>query len=104
VRAPSECRRNRKESQDAESQERTKGDEGGTHQAREKLHWKGGDHTMLEVAKNRSGQHRWKTNATTEQLIRDLARLLPDGSIASILNRLGMRTASGAEGRPVILR
>ena len=59
------------------------------------LHWKGGDHTMLEVAKNRSGQHRWKTNATTEQLIRDLARLLPDGSIASILNRLGMRTAKG---------
>jgi excisionase family DNA binding protein len=59
------------------------------------LHWKGGDHTMLEVAKNRSGQHRWKTNATTEQLIRDLARLLPDGSIASILNRLGVRTAKG---------
>jgi DNA invertase Pin-like site-specific DNA recombinase len=59
------------------------------------LHWKGGDHTMLEVAKNRSGQHRWRTNATTEQLIRDLARLLPDGSIASILNRLGIRTAKG---------
>ena len=60
-----------------------------------KLHWKGGDHTMLEVAKNRSGQHRWKTNATTGQLIRDLARLLPDRSIASLLNRLGMRTAKG---------
>ncbi|MCP3476597.1 recombinase family protein [Bradyrhizobium sp. CCGUVB1N3] len=60
-----------------------------------KLHWKGGDHTMLEVAKNRAGQHRWKTSATIEQLIRDLARLLPDGSIASILNRLGMRTAKG---------
>jgi excisionase family DNA binding protein len=60
-----------------------------------KLHWKGGDHTMLEVVKNRSGKHRWKTNATTEQLIRDLARLLLDGSIASILNRLGMRTAKG---------
>ena len=60
-----------------------------------KLHWKGGDHTMLEVVKNRTGQHRWKTSATTEQLIRDLARLLPDGSIASVLNRLGMRTAKG---------
>jgi excisionase family DNA binding protein len=60
-----------------------------------KLHWKGGDHTMLEVAKNRTGQHRWKTSASIEQLIRDLARLLPDGSIASILNRLGMRTAKG---------
>jgi excisionase family DNA binding protein len=60
-----------------------------------KLHWKGGDHTMLEVVKNRAGQHRWKTSATTEHLIRDLARLLPDGSIASILNRLGTRTAKG---------
>ena len=58
-----------------------------------KLHWKGGDHTTLEVVKNRPGQHRWKTNAATEQLICDLARLLPDGSIASLLNRLGVRTA-----------
>jgi hypothetical protein len=60
-----------------------------------KLHWKGGDHTTLEVPKNRSGQHRWKTSATTEQLIRDLARLQPDGSIASLLNRLGISTAKG---------
>jgi excisionase family DNA binding protein len=60
-----------------------------------KLHWKGGDHTSLEVAKNRAGQHRWKTSATTEQLIRDLARVLPDRSIASLLNRLGTRTARG---------
>jgi excisionase family DNA binding protein len=57
-----------------------------------KLHWKGGDHTMLEVVKNRTGQHRWKTDATTEQLLRDLARVLPDGRIASVLNRLGLRT------------
>jgi excisionase family DNA binding protein len=60
-----------------------------------KLHWKGGDHTTLEVPKNGAGQHRWKTNATTEQLIRDLARLQPDASIASLLNRLGTRTAKG---------
>jgi excisionase family DNA binding protein len=60
-----------------------------------KLHWKGGDHTTLQVVKNRSGQHRWKTDTTTEQLISDLARLLPDAGIASILNRLRMRTAKG---------
>jgi DNA invertase Pin-like site-specific DNA recombinase len=60
-----------------------------------KLHWKGGDHTALAVVKNRAGQHRWKTNSATEQLICDLARLLPDGSIASVLNRLGVRTAKG---------
>ena len=45
--------------------------------------------------KNRVGQHRWKTDLTTEQLICDLARLLPDGNIASVLNRLGIRTAKG---------
>lgn len=57
------------------------------------MHWKGGDHTTITVPKNRSGQHRWKTKAATEDLIRDLARLTPDSSIASILNRLGVRTA-----------
>jgi excisionase family DNA binding protein len=60
-----------------------------------KVHWKGGDHTALEVVKNRSGQHRWKTDAATEQLIRELARVLPDRSIASVLNRLGVRSAKG---------
>ena len=60
-----------------------------------KLHWKGGDHTALQVAKNRTGQTRWTTNVETEQLIRDLARLGPDRSIASILNRLRMHTAKG---------
>jgi len=60
-----------------------------------KLHWKGGDHTMLDGVKGRVGQHRWKTSAATEQLIRDLARIVPDGSIASILNRLGVHTAKG---------
>jgi Recombinase zinc beta ribbon domain len=59
------------------------------------LHWKGGDHTRLEVVKNRSGEHRWKTDTATEELIRELARTLPDQSIASVLNRLGMRSAKG---------
>jgi excisionase family DNA binding protein len=60
-----------------------------------KLHWKGGDHTTLCVVKNRTGQHRWTTDATTTQLICNLARALPDGSIASVLNRLSIRTAKG---------
>jgi excisionase family DNA binding protein len=59
------------------------------------LHWQGGDHTRLEVVKNRTGQHRWKTDTATEELIRELARTLPDQSIASVLNRLGMRSAKG---------
>jgi excisionase family DNA binding protein len=67
-----------------------------------KLHWNGGDHTALQVAKNRVGRTRWTTSSETEQLIRDLARVGPDRSIASILNRLGVHTATGltwTEGR-----
>jgi len=60
-----------------------------------KLHWKGGDHTALTVAKNRAGQHRWKTSVATEQLIVEMARVTADSSIAAILNRLGVRTAKG---------
>jgi excisionase family DNA binding protein len=59
------------------------------------LHWRGGDHTRLEVVKNRTGQHRWKTDTATEQLIGELARMLPDQTIASVLNRLGIRSAKG---------
>jgi hypothetical protein len=60
-----------------------------------KLHWKGGDHTALEVPRNRVGQHRYKTSDETEKLIRGLARHVPDQSIASMLNRLGVHTARG---------
>src|SRR5689334_22179452 len=59
------------------------------------LHWQGGDHTRLEVVKNRTGQNRWKTDAETVQLVRELARMLPDHSIAPVLNRLGIRSAKG---------
>jgi len=59
------------------------------------LHWQGRDHTRLEVMKNRSGQNRWKTDVATEQLVCELARLLPDHSIAPVLNRLGIRSAKG---------
>ncbi|MER8478661.1 zinc ribbon domain-containing protein [Mesorhizobium sp. M1163] len=59
------------------------------------LHWQCGDHTRLEMVKNRSGQNRFKTDVATEQLMRELARLLPDHSIAPVLNRLGIRSARG---------
>ena len=59
------------------------------------VHWQGGDHTALTVRKNRSGSHRWTTDASTGDLIRELARLLRDGAIAAILNRTGKRTGKG---------
>jgi len=59
------------------------------------LHWQGGDHTALEFTKNRTGHHRWITDTDTVELIRQLARALPDAGIAAVLNRLGQRTAHG---------
>jgi DNA invertase Pin-like site-specific DNA recombinase len=57
------------------------------------LHWQGGDHTEVRFQKVRTGQHRYVTSAETVDLIRSLARIQPDGMIASILNRMGRRTA-----------
>jgi excisionase family DNA binding protein len=59
------------------------------------MHWQGGDHTALTVPKNKTGEHRWKTDASTEQLIAALARQMPDFSIAALLNRLGHHSAKG---------
>ncbi|KAA0675703.1 recombinase family protein [Roseomonas genomospecies 6] len=59
------------------------------------IHWQGGDHTRLTVPKNRSGKHRWRTDADTGDLIRALARQQTDGCIAAILNRAGKRTGKG---------
>lgn len=53
------------------------------------LHWRGGDHTDLEFAKNGAGQHRWVTGQDIVELDRSLARQMPDGLIASVLNRWG---------------
>jgi len=66
------------------------------------IHWQGGDHTELSVAKNRAGQHRWTTDAEVGDLIKELARHLPDASIGALLNLLGRRTGKGhtwTEGR-----
>lgn len=59
------------------------------------LHWQGGNHTEFELQKVRTGQHRYVTDADTIDLIRSLARIQPDMMIASILNRMGRRTAHG---------
>ena len=59
------------------------------------IHWQGGDHTRLRVAKNRAGQHRWGADAETVDLVRAVARQQPDGAIAALLNRVGRRTGKG---------
>jgi hypothetical protein len=59
------------------------------------VHWKGGKHTALKVAKNRAGQHSRSTNREIVEVVRELARRLADGQIARILNRFGYQTGAG---------
>ena len=59
------------------------------------LHWRGGDHTQLYFEKVGAGHNRFITDRNTVELIRGLARLQPDGMIASILNRNADRTPHG---------
>jgi excisionase family DNA binding protein len=59
------------------------------------LHWQGGDHTTISVRKNGPGKHRWTTDASTDEMIRELARQMPDAAIAGALNRAGKRTGKG---------
>lgn len=56
------------------------------------VHWQGGDHTAFSVRKNKTGHHRWGATPDIDELIRTLARQLPDRAIASLLNRLGKTT------------
>jgi excisionase family DNA binding protein len=59
------------------------------------IHWQGGDHTPLRVRKNATGNHRWTTDPDTTALIKELSRIMPDLTIAAVLNRGGTRTARG---------
>ena len=71
------------------------------------IHWVGGVHSTLRLHKNRVGQHQRTTNRDVTELVRDLAQVCSDQSIASILNRLGYETGAGnswTESRVCYLR
>src|SRR6185437_2142027 len=59
------------------------------------VHWQGGDHTEIVFEKSHTGEHRWTTDVETIDVVRALARTLPDHAIAAVINRLGKRTARG---------
>jgi excisionase family DNA binding protein len=59
------------------------------------IHWQGGDHTRLEVAKDKAGQTRWTTDIDIVELVRVLARQNPDAAIAAALNRTRKFTGHG---------
>lgn len=62
---------------------------------RANLHWAGGVHTELAIARNKTGQHGRSADRNVIELIAELAKVCPDKSIAAILNRLGYRTGQG---------
>ena len=71
------------------------------------VRWDGGQHTQLSVRKLRKGQHRYTTDRKVVDIVAELAAILPDGQIARILNRLGLKTGrnnSWTAGRVTSLR
>jgi DNA invertase Pin-like site-specific DNA recombinase len=59
------------------------------------IHWKGGVHTELRLPRRRRGQNATHTSKETIEAVRVLARICTDQSIASFLNRNGLRTGRG---------
>lgn len=59
------------------------------------IHWAGGAHTELMVAKNKLGRNKNAASEETVELVRELARGWPDRYIAQMLNRIGSRTGPG---------
>ncbi len=59
------------------------------------IHWTGGRHSDLRIAKNKLGHHGRMTQIEAIEVIRQMAGQYSDREIATTLNRLGLRT--GAE-------
>lgn len=75
------------------------------------IRWHGGDHSALKVKKNRTGQYRWSVEGETIDLVRVLARQMPDKAIAALATAVALAGVRGlvwvpsprrrAMGRPV---
>lgn len=59
------------------------------------IHWHGGQHSELRVAKPRSGEHGCRTPDEAVEVIRRMAGQWSDEHIAASLNRMGMPTGQG---------
>jgi len=62
------------------------------------IHWKGDKHSILYVRKSRIGEHRHTTQREVVEVVRELARTLPDGQIARVLNAPAIAPARGIGG------
>jgi DNA invertase Pin-like site-specific DNA recombinase len=59
------------------------------------IHWQGGVHTELRVARRRRGHHGHETTKDIVAAVRLLAQVCPDKEIAGLLQRNGLRTGKG---------
>jgi hypothetical protein len=60
-----------------------------------RLHWSGGVHSELSVPRLRAGEHCYKSPQEVVDMIRDLAKVCDDNTIAAVLNRNGITTGKG---------
>jgi hypothetical protein len=63
------------------------------------LHWSGGVHTQFSLPRNRPGQHGRAVSQEAVELIRELASVCNDQTIATVLNRLRYRPVHGLTWR-----
>jgi hypothetical protein len=56
------------------------------------IHWQGGVHTVLKVARRRTGQTRRQADPSIVEAVELLVRICTDQYIAGVLNRHGLRT------------
>ena len=63
------------------------------------LHWQGGVHTELRVARNLPGTHSQATDSHVLDLIREFSKVCRDATTAATLNRFGYRTGTGKAWR-----
>jgi hypothetical protein len=59
------------------------------------IHWAGGVHTELRVPRNARGMHGRMADRSLVELVRELAQVCDDQTIAAVLNRLGFTTGQG---------
>ena len=59
------------------------------------IHWRGGQHSQLQVRKPKSGEHGCRTPEEALAVTRSMATRWSDEDIAASLNRMGMPTGQG---------
>jgi hypothetical protein len=68
------------------------------------IHWTGGRHSEVRAKRRRQGQHRLTTSLETIEVVRRMGAYWDDKTIASTLNRLGMKTAKQLNGTEARVR